>query len=105
MLPSIRLQQNIELSLQDGADIVILNKFGKQEAEGRGLRGPIAKAVELGIPVLVGLNASRIQSWTEFCGDSDTVFGTDVFAIDRWLAANLPALYQVHRSQSGANLG
>jgi len=99
-----QIAANIEGSLQDGIDILILNKFGKQEAEGRGLRGPIAKAVELGIPVLVGLNAARLQSWCEFCGTTDTVFDTDDTAIDHWLAANLATPSQAQRTQSGASL-
>lgn len=94
-----QIAANIEFSLHDGVDILILNKFGKQEAEGRGLRGAIAKAVELGIPVVIGLNAARIQSWCEFCGSTDTVFDTDDTAVDDWLAANLPTPHQVRRSQ------
>ena len=79
----------VEASLRDGADILILNKFGKQESEGRGLRGPIVKAVDAGIPVLVGVNSGRLGSWTEFCGGASEVFGSDDAGVDRWLKANL----------------
>ena len=80
----------VEASLQDGADILILNKFGKQEAEGRGLRGPIVDAVNKGIPVLVGLNPVRTQDWNDFCGAGGELFGPDDDAVDRWLEAVLP---------------
>ncbi|MDH3743010.1 MAG: DUF2478 domain-containing protein [Hyphomicrobiales bacterium] len=80
----------VEASLLDGADILILNKFGKQEAEGRGLRSPIVNAVDRGIPVLVGLNSGRAQSWNEFCGAAGEIFDPDDTAVDRWLEANLP---------------
>jgi len=83
------IAERIEASLQDGADILILNKFGKQEAEGRGLRNPIAKAVDEGIPVLVGVNSDRIESWKEFCGDASEIFDPDDPAVDRWLEARL----------------
>jgi nucleoside-triphosphatase THEP1 len=46
----------VETALSSGADLLIINKFGKHEAEGRGFRDVIAKAVEMDIPVLVGLN-------------------------------------------------
>jgi nucleoside-triphosphatase THEP1 len=81
----------VEVSLQEGADILILNKFGKQEAEGRGLRSPIVEAVNRGIPVLVGLNPGRAQAWNEFCGATGEIFDPDDTAVDRWLEANLPA--------------
>jgi hypothetical protein len=47
----------VESRLTAGADLLIVNKFGKHEAEGRGFRAVIARAVELGVPVLVGVNA------------------------------------------------
>ena len=81
----------VEVSLQEGADILILNKFGKQEAEGRGLRGPIVEAVNRGIPVLVGLNPGRATAWNEFCGAAGVTFDPDDTAVDHWLAENLPA--------------
>lgn len=43
--------------LSSGADLLIINKFGKHEAEGRGFRNVIAEAVAMDVPVLVGLNA------------------------------------------------
>jgi len=76
--------------LRDGADILILNKFGKQEAEGRGMRDPIVKAVDQGIPVLVGVNSSRLDSWNAFCGGDSAIFEPDDPAIDRWLDAKIP---------------
>ena len=75
--------------MREGADILILNKFGKQEAEGRGLRNPIVVAVELGIPVLVGLNSGRRESWNAFCGTASNIFEVDDTAIDHWLDAML----------------
>ena len=40
----------------DGAELVLVNKFGKQEAEGRGFVPVIAEAMARGLPVLVGVN-------------------------------------------------
>jgi nucleoside-triphosphatase THEP1 len=49
----------VEASLVDGLDILILNKFGRQEAEGKGLRTAVAHAVAAGIPVLVHASPFR----------------------------------------------
>ena len=84
------IAERVAASLQDGADILILNKFGKQESEGRGLRGPIVSAVEQGIPVLVGLSPGRVESWNEFCGAEGKIFNPDEMAVDRWLETTLP---------------
>lgn len=59
----------VETSLVDGADLFVLNKFGKQEAQGRGFREVLARAVADGVPVLVGLNALNEGAFEDFaCG-------------------------------------
>ncbi|MCC7320022.1 MAG: DUF2478 domain-containing protein [Rubellimicrobium sp.] len=50
------------------ADLLIVNKFGRQEGEGRGLVPVIAAAFERGLPVLVGVNALNLALWTGFAG-------------------------------------
>lgn len=57
-----------EAELDRGAQILIVNKFGKHEAEGRGFRLLIAEALDRGIPVLVGLNRLSQQAFAEFTG-------------------------------------
>lgn len=52
--------------LNSFTDILIVNKFGKHEAEGRGFRDVIAEALSLGVPVLVGLNRLNIASFQIF---------------------------------------
>ncbi len=49
-----------------GADAVIINKFGKHEAEGRGFRELIAAALEAEVPVLVGTNALNLPAFLDF---------------------------------------
>lgn len=52
--------------LSSGADLLIVNKFGKHEAEGRGFRDVIAEAVAMDVPVLVGLNALNRPAFETF---------------------------------------
>jgi nucleoside-triphosphatase THEP1 len=49
-------------------ELVILNKFGKLEAEGRGLRDTLADAVQLGVPIVVGVPYRNIEQWRVFTG-------------------------------------
>ena len=49
-----------------GADLLVVNKFGKQEAGGKGLAPVIAEALDLGIPVLVGVNALNLPPFLDF---------------------------------------
>lgn len=49
-------------------DRVILNKFGKMESEGRGLRALIAEALESGIPLVIAVPWRNIESWRAFSG-------------------------------------
>lgn len=52
-----------------GADLLIVNKFGKQEAAGRGLRQAIVMAIETDIPVLIGVNGLNLPDLLAFTGD------------------------------------
>lgn len=55
-------------SMDTDFDIFILNKFGKQEAEGRGFRDLIATALERGAAVLAGTNGLNTERFQEFSG-------------------------------------
>ncbi|MDK9696995.1 MAG: DUF2478 domain-containing protein [Siculibacillus sp.] len=50
-------------------DLLILSKFGKREIEGHGFRQIVEKAVELGVPVLVGVTADHVEGFRDFAGD------------------------------------
>ncbi|BBF92335.1 hypothetical protein BLTE_10200 [Blastochloris tepida] len=58
----------VETAVRAGADMLVLNRFGKREAEGRGLSGALALAIDRDIPVLVGLNRTNEDSWDAFTG-------------------------------------
>jgi hypothetical protein len=74
-----------EARLSAGADLVIVNKFGKHEAEGRGFRALIAEAVALGVPVLVGVNALNAPRLAEFLGAEVDRLDPTPEALDDWL--------------------
>lgn len=77
----------VAATVRDGADLFILNKFGKQEAEGRGYRHLLADVVSMGIPVLVGLNALNREAFYHFAGDYAQPCPPTLRALERWAAA------------------
>jgi hypothetical protein len=80
------LAEAVQLSLQaDEPCLLVVNKFGKIEADGGGLREAIADAVALGIPVLVGVPMRNLESWRAFAADLAIELAPQAAAIDRWL--------------------
>jgi nucleoside-triphosphatase THEP1 len=77
----------VEASLEAGAEVLIINKFGKHEAEGRGFRGLIAEALAREIPVLVGLNRLNDAAFHEFTAGAATELAPDSDDLLRWLEA------------------
>jgi nucleoside-triphosphatase THEP1 len=72
--------------------LLVVNKFGKIEADGGGLRGAIAEAVGLGIPVLVGVPARNLDRWRAFAGPLAVELPAEPSAIADWLETHgLPA--------------
>ena len=74
-------------ALQKGAEVLIINKFGKHEAEGRGFRDLIAEALALDIPVLVGTNAMNKQAFVEFTGGEAVSLPPVVEQLVAWVGA------------------
>lgn len=65
----LKAMQIVRASLASGPDLVILNKFGKTEAEGAGFRPLIAEAIEAGLPLLIAVPWRNIESWRNFTGE------------------------------------
>ncbi|WP_171101929.1 MULTISPECIES: DUF2478 domain-containing protein [unclassified Ruegeria] len=55
-------------SLSQAPQLLIINKFGKHEADGRGFRPVIGEALALGIPVLLGVNGLNAEKFKDFTG-------------------------------------
>ena len=74
-------------ALDQDLGLIVLNKFGKVEAEGGGLRDVLGRAVLLDIPLIVGVPYRNLDQWRHFAGglaDECEVSQADVW---RWLAA------------------
>ncbi len=53
-------------ALEAGPELLIINKFGRQEAEGRGFRPVIGQALASGIPVLIAVGHGHQAAFGTF---------------------------------------
>lgn len=64
----LKATEAVRASLAAGPDAVLLNKFGKTEAEGGGMRSLIGEVVERQIPLVIAVPARNGQAWRDFAG-------------------------------------
>lgn len=83
--------QRVADAIRGGADLVILNKFGKAESEGAGMRDNITLAVEQGTPVLIAVADEHLPHLMEFAGPLAARLSLSGAEIEQWLGAVLPA--------------
>jgi molybdate transport system ATP-binding protein len=67
-----------------GVELVVVNKFSKQEAAGRGLRAEMADAVTAGLPLLTAVSDSCYGAWMGFTGGFGTTLLCDRRVVEDW---------------------
>jgi len=73
----------VEQSL-DGTSLLVVNKFGKMELDGGGFRMVIARALERGLPVLLGVNRDNLPGFLTFADGMAQEIAADPGAILTW---------------------
>lgn len=71
-------------SLADGTELVIVNKFGRQEMLGQGLRQEIGAALMAGVPLLIAVRRDVLPAWREFAGEDWRELPAETDAIESW---------------------
>jgi nucleoside-triphosphatase THEP1 len=66
----LRAGETAAQSLSAETDLLVLCKFGKTEATGGGLRSLIATALDLDVPVLIGVPRANLEPFRAFAGDT-----------------------------------
>jgi len=74
----------LQTELDDGADMLILNRFGKGETEGHGFRSIIETAYARQIPVLTVVRETYVEGWNDFAGDCGVLLAPDSKAVLGW---------------------
>jgi nucleoside-triphosphatase THEP1 len=71
-------------ALAHGADLVIINRFGKRESDGKGLSYLIERALDADIPVLIAVGKDHFADWIKFAGGMSVKLSCDRGALDAW---------------------
>ncbi len=77
----------LNATLADAVDILVINKFGRGDAEGVGLRGTFAAAIDSGIPVLTAVRPPYVEAWTAFHGGLADGLTPDLEVVLAWCRA------------------
>jgi len=86
----------VSASMMQGADLLIVNKFGKHEAEGRGFRSVIAEALSIGIPVLVGINKLNLSAFEEFSAGMAVSLAPECGRLADWILDNVTTTFEAN---------
>lgn len=76
----------LEAGAKASGAVVILSKFGRQEAEGRGLTDAFGAAVAADLPILTSVSPVVSDAWAAFAGPLARYAAVSDRAADDWLA-------------------
>jgi nucleoside-triphosphatase THEP1 len=79
--------RSVHRAIEAGVSLVVVNKFGAQEAAGAGLRDELFAAAEAGIPVLTTVKPELVDAWCEFVGELGELLLPDVDRVEAWCRA------------------
>jgi hypothetical protein len=71
-------------ALAAGADLLIINRFGKRERDGKGLGFLIERALGADIPVIIAVSSNRFADWISFSGGMSVKLACDRDALEAW---------------------
>jgi hypothetical protein len=83
--------QSVLQAISHGADLVVLSKFGKVEAEGGGFLDAFNAAAGAGIPCITGVALPYAAPFLRYVGGYSQWIGAETDAIEGWWASYLTA--------------
>ena len=78
------LAVRLTAAIENGADLVIINRFGRSEAEGKGLIDLVPMALDADIPVLIAVPERRFSAWIRFSEGMNVRLACRRDALDQW---------------------
>jgi hypothetical protein len=79
--------EEVARRVAEGADLLIVPRFGEREADGGGFRAAIAAALEAGVAVLVGVSPSWQDAFDAFAGGMAEQVAATPEALRAWAFA------------------
>lgn len=76
--------ETLRAAIAEGADLVVVNRFGKLEAHGQGLAAEMLAVMAAGIPLLTLLDLANLARWLDFTGGLGTVLAPERRSVEQW---------------------
>lgn len=71
-------------ALDQHADVVVVERFGKTERDGGGLADDLLALMASGIPTFVTVPEEELSAWKRFSGDMGVVLNCDAESLVNW---------------------
>ena len=71
-------------AMEAGADLVIVNRFGKRERNGKGLSRVIERALDADIPVVIAVSSKSFHEWIKFADGMSVKLPCHRQALQAW---------------------
>jgi nucleoside-triphosphatase THEP1 len=75
---------SLQQAIRDKVDLIVVEKFGDAERQGGGLIAEVLQAIAEGIPVVIGVPQSNLDTWTAYSGGLGEVLDCDEEPLLRW---------------------
>ncbi|MBI5264240.1 MAG: DUF2478 domain-containing protein [Bradyrhizobium sp.] len=92
----------IARAIREDVALVVINKFSKQEASGRGLRSEFAETITAGIPLLTAVPEKCFDLWETFTGGIGTTLACDRSVIEAWWLDLSSRMARMREERAGA---
>ena len=79
--------EQVASAIDQGADLVIVNRFGRQEREGKGLSYLVERALSADIPVVIAVPSHRFADWIKFADGMSVRLRCNRRSLDAWWSA------------------
>jgi nucleoside-triphosphatase THEP1 len=80
----VEATEALRRAVHERVDLIVLEKFGEQEQQGRGLSDEIFQAISEDIPLLIAVPQSALTLWQERSGALGDTLPFDLDAFRRW---------------------
>src|SRR4029453_8562426 len=71
-------------AIDQGAALLIVNRFGRQEREGKGLSYLVERALSADIPVVIAVPSHRFADWIKFADGMSVKLHCTRTAVEVW---------------------
>lgn len=89
----------LDRTLDPNLELIILNRFGKAETEGGGLRPIFVRAIDAGIPILTAVRPPYIEAWSDFHGGFAVDLPSELDRVLAWCGNAVQELRMARRAE------